>query len=83
MTRIRHCDQLIDLQILENKSSEDYKSIMKGVWKLDYQLLPPNIHRSNAAKRSIQTFKAHFLEILSSIDEDFPKNLLNILLSLT
>ena len=41
-------------------------------WGASYQLVPPNVHRRNVAEREIQTFKAHFLAILSGVDPDFP-----------
>ena len=34
-------------------------------YKTNYQLVPPHIHRANAAERAIQTFK-------KSLDPDFP-----------
>ena len=39
---------------------------------VEYQLVPPHIHRRNAAERAIQTFKHHFLAILASCDPHFP-----------
>eukprot|EP00804_Cyclotella_cryptica_P010878 CCRYP_008802-RA/>CCRYP_008802-RA protein AED:0.43 eAED:0.43 QI:0/-1/0/1/-1/1/1/0/164 len=41
---------------------------------------PPNVHRTNAAERAIQTFKAHFLSILTGIDPSFPNYLWDKLL---
>ena len=67
MTRIKNRDQLVDIQILDNESIEDNISIMKEVWKVEYQLILPNIHFRNAYERSICTFKAHLLVILSGI----------------
>eukprot|EP00804_Cyclotella_cryptica_P026152 CCRYP_013039-RA/>CCRYP_013039-RA protein AED:0.41 eAED:0.32 QI:0/0/0/0.5/0/0.5/2/0/297 len=40
-------------------------------WKATYQLVPPNVHRANAAERAIRTFKAHFLSVLAGIDPAF------------
>ena len=37
-----------------------------------YQLDKPHLHRANAAKRAIQTFKAHFKAGLASLDPAFP-----------
>ena len=42
-------------------------------WGATYQLVPPNVHRRNIAERAMRTFKAHFLEILSGVDPEFPK----------
>ena len=42
--------------------------------------MPPHTHRSNAAVRAIQAFKAHSLSILAGVAPDFPRNLLDLLL---
>eukprot|EP00957_Ditylum_brightwellii_P052213 3959243-Ditylum_brightwellii.AAC.1 len=44
------------------------------IWKqkLDVQLAPPHMHRRNAAKHAIQTFKDHFIAGLASTDLQFP-----------
>ena len=57
--------------ILDNEASQDLKySMVKS--KTNYQLVPPHTHRANSAERAIQTFKAHFIAGLSSLDPDFP-----------
>ena len=43
-------------------------------------LVPPHVHRRNAAERAIQTFKAHFIAILCGTDPKFPLNLWDKLL---
>jgi hypothetical protein len=40
--------------------------------QIDYQLVPPNMHRRNAAERAIRTFKNHFIATLCGTDPDFP-----------
>ena len=62
------------LQKLDNEASDALQQFMtaEGV---DYQLVPPHIHRRNAAERAIRTFKNHFVAILSSTDLQFPLNL--------
>ena len=40
--------------------------------KIDYQLVPPHIHRRNPAERAIRTFKNHFIAGLCSTDSNFP-----------
>jgi hypothetical protein len=42
---------------------------------MDYKLVPPGQHRHNQAERAIQTFQAHFISILASIDNKFPLSL--------
>ncbi len=41
--------------------------------------MPPNMHRRNAAKRAIRTFKAHFISVLAGADPRFPKYLWDLL----
>ena len=74
---------LVDLQILDNKDSAEYKQAIKTEWNANYQLVPPNTHWSNAAKRAIRTFKAHFFFILAGVAPDFPRNLWDLLLPQT
>ena len=39
---------------------------------MEYQLVPPHIHRRNASERAIHTFKNHFIAGLASTDPNFP-----------
>ena len=48
--------------------------------EVSYQLVPPHVHRVNAAERAIQMFKNHFKAILASIDPDFSLGLWDLLL---
>ena len=41
----------------------------------NYQLVPPHIHRRNAAEREIQNFNNHFIAGLSSVHKLFPMHL--------
>ena len=63
----------MDIQILDNEVSKEFKKTIMKDWGATYQLVPPNAHRRNIAERSIITFKAHFLAILAVVDPDFPK----------
>ena len=40
-----------------------------------FQLAPPNMHRTNAAEKAIDTWKCHFISGLSSVDPNFPMHL--------
>ena len=62
----------VDIQILDNEVSAEFKKTIQQDWVAKYQLVPPNVHRRNIAKRAIRTFKAHFLAILAGVDSDFP-----------
>ena len=60
-----------DLHILDNECAAEFKHALTKN-KIQYQLVPPHVHRRNAAERAIQTFKHHFLAGLASADPDFP-----------
>jgi hypothetical protein len=59
---------------LDNECSTILKEFLHHE-KLDYQLVPPGIHRRNAAERAIQTLKSHFITGLCSTDPAFPLHL--------
>jgi hypothetical protein len=59
------------LYILDNEASAEFKKSLKK-YGVEYQLVPPHVHRRNAAERAIQTFKNHFLAFLATCDPDFP-----------
>ena len=59
------------LYILDNKASFELKRAMKKN-NLDFQLVPPHIHRRNAAERAIRTFKNNFLSVLATANPQFP-----------
>ena len=42
---------------------------------IDFQLVPPHLHRRNTAKRGIGIWKDHFIAKLSSTDTQFPIHL--------
>ena len=54
-----------DLKNLDNEEIQNYKATIKDKWGMNYQLVPTDIHRRNAAKWAIHTFKAHLLAVLS------------------
>ncbi len=51
-------------QILNNQASAAYKIAIETS-KMTYQLVPPDNHRQNMAEKAIQTFKNHFISVLS------------------
>ena len=63
----------MDVQILDNEVSTYFKRTIVKDWCATYQLVPPNVHRRNVAERSIHTFRADFLALLSGVDPNFPK----------
>ena len=42
---------------------------------IEYQLVPPHIHRVNSAERAIRTWKDHFIAGLEIIDTCYPMHL--------
>jgi hypothetical protein len=75
MHRLTKRDLTVDLQILDNKSSTDFKANIEDKWKAKYQLVSPDVHRRNAAKRAIQTLKSYFLTIIADLPPAFPRYL--------
>jgi hypothetical protein len=67
------------LQRLGNECSSALRSLLNQ-HDIQFQLAPPHIHRRNAAKRAIQTFKNHFIDGLCSVDPNFPLRLWDRLL---
>ncbi len=61
-------------QLLDNECSEKFEQCIRKNG-MTHELVPPDNHRRNIAKRAIQTFKNHFILILSSVDDRFPLSL--------
>ena len=55
--------------------------MIRDEFKMQVEQVPPGCHRQNAAKVTIQNFKAHFLSILAGTAKDFPLSLWDRLLS--
>ena len=60
--------------VLDNKCSKVLKEYMEEENET-FHLVPPHLHRRNAAERAIQTFKNHFIAGMVSTHKDFPLNL--------
>ena len=59
------------IYLMDNEASTDIKiSLHKN--NIQYQLVPPHIHRRNSAGRSIRTFKNHLLANLAGAILNFP-----------
>ena len=67
---------------LDNEASTAYKECIRNNG-MTHELVPPDNHRSNLAERAIQTFKHHFISILSGVDDKFPLSLWCALLEQT
>ena len=59
------------LQRLDNECSQLLKGFMHDE-NIDFQLVPPAVHRRNAAERAIRTFQNHFIAGLCSVDKTSP-----------
>jgi hypothetical protein len=70
---------LPQLHRLDDKCSAAHKTFLRAE-NIDFQLVPPNVHRRNAAERAIRTFKNHLIAGLCSVDKSFPLHLWDKLL---
>ncbi len=59
---------------LDNECSENFKKFIRKTGMI-HELEPPNCHQWNMAECAIQTFKNHFVSILSGVDNRFPLSL--------
>jgi hypothetical protein len=59
---------------MDNEASAALKQFLHSK-NIQFQLVPPHVHRQNAAERAIQTFKNHFIAMLCSTDKQFPTHL--------
>ena len=64
MERLKAKGLDVDLQVMDNEPSKDFKQNMVNKWKVEYQLVPPDMHRRNAAERAISTFKSRLISWL-------------------
>jgi hypothetical protein len=69
-------------QILDNQCHGLMKQAIKetalsdgSISKMTYKLVPPEEHQRNMAKKSIQTFKDHFVGVLSGCAKTMPMHL--------
>ena len=63
----------MDVQILENEVSTEFKKTVVDDWDATYQLVPPNVHQRNISERAIRAFKENFISVLAGVDPTFPK----------
>ncbi len=61
-------------QILDNQASESYKDAIRASG-MTYQLVPPDDHWCNMTEKAIQTFKDHFIGVLSGCTAIMPIHL--------
>ena len=73
MQKLVYREHHVEVQILDNEVSAEFKKTIVKNWGDSYQLVPPNVDRRNVAERAIRKFKSQFLAILYGVDPDFPK----------
>ena len=61
-------------QDLDNEISKAYRTEVQATG-MTYQLVPPDDHRRNVAEKAIQTWKDHFVGVLSGTSDTFPLHL--------
>jgi hypothetical protein len=64
----------IKLNLMDNQATKVIKTFLDKN-QCDLLLVKPHNHQVNAAKRAIQTFKAHFISALATTDSNFPLQL--------
>ena len=62
------------INIMDNQATKHIKAFLTEQ-QCQLQLVEPHNHRSNAAKRVIQTFKDAFIAVLATTDSNFPLQL--------
>jgi hypothetical protein len=60
---------------MDNEASAALKGMLVNDFQMEYQLVPPHIHRRNVAERATHMFKNHFIAGLCSTNPDFPLRL--------
>ena len=73
MKRLTKKGNQVDVQILDNEFSTQFKKTIVDDWNSTYQLVPPNVYQRNISERAIRNFKAHFISVLAGVDPTFPK----------
>ena len=68
------CDIVPTRSVLDKEASAAYK---QAIWEsgMTYQLVLPDDHQSNLVEKAIQTWKEHFIAVLSGTAEKFPLHL--------
>ena len=74
LARMKQCGIKPKHQVLDNEASAAYKKDIAESG-MTYELVPPNNHRRNIAEKAIQTWKDHFISVISGTDNNFPMHL--------
>ena len=63
------------LHVMDNECPKVIKTFIENENNVTLQFVEPHKHRVNAAERSIQTFKNHFVYGLCTVNKLFPMQL--------
>ena len=74
LNRMKHQGITPAHQVLDNKISQTYKDEIRESG-MSYQLVPPDDHLRNIVERDIQTWKNHFVGVLSRAAATFQLHL--------
>jgi hypothetical protein len=74
LVQMAQCGIVPRHQILDNQALFAYKTQIK-LTKMTYELVPPDDHQRNLAKKVIQTFKDHMISVLSGCLPTIPMHL--------
>eukprot|EP00804_Cyclotella_cryptica_P029413 CCRYP_013352-RA/>CCRYP_013352-RA protein AED:0.16 eAED:0.24 QI:0/0/0/1/0.2/0.16/6/0/1158 len=74
LQRMKACGIQPTRQVLDNEISAAYKLAITASG-MTYQLVPPGDHRRNIAEKAIQTWKDHFIAVISGTGAKFPLHL--------
>ncbi len=74
LERMRKAGIVPKHQIMKNLKSAAYKEAICA-WSMTFELVPPDDHQRNMAEKAIQTFKDHFVDVLSGCTPTFPLHL--------
>jgi len=77
--RLATVDRKPTIHILDNEASRNFQQAITANG-CSIQLVPPHVHRRNAAERAIRTFKDHFLSMLAGVAPTFPADRWDLLL---
>ena len=70
-SKLTHGGHITKHYIIGNECNAELKKVLTKN-ELTFELTPPNMHRRNAAERSIRTFKSYFLAGLATCNPNFP-----------
>jgi hypothetical protein len=68
---LKNAEIMPKMHLLDNQCGKLQIAALEG-HGISYQIVPPGIHRRNAAERAIRMFKDHFISILCGTDNTFP-----------